>query len=386
MSEVVIAGIGQVPVREHWDLSLRNLAARAILAAEKDAGGLKPEAVYIGNFLGSMVSHQANLGALIAENTGLKGAEGWTVEAADASGGGAFRMGYLAVASGFVDSVVVVGVEKCTDVSPAELESAAVQAADYDYEVVNGITLTAQAALLMQRYFHEYDVPEHALGVFPLLAHANGAANPNAYFRRAITMEAYQKAPVISSPLNLYDQAPYADGAAAVILTRPELLKNKLGHELVRVAGSSAVIDAVSLHDRPAPMGFQAVGLSLQRACREAGIMPEDADFFELADSFSIYAALTLEAAGFAACGEAWKLAQQGAFARDGKLPIATLGGCKARGNPFGASGVYQIVEAALQLRGEAGAGQIPNAKRGLTQALGGPATTAVTHVLEQWN
>ena len=386
MSEVVIAGIGQIPVGEHWELSLRNMAARAILAARHDAGGILPDAVYVGNFLGSTLSHQSNLGSLIVDNTGLENAEGWTVEAADASGAGAFRLGYLAVSSGYVDAALVVGVEKCTDAAPGELEAAAVQATDYDYESIQGITLTSQAALLMQRYFYEYDVPREALGVFPLLAHANGANNPNAFFQKAIRQEAYLNAAEISSPLNLFDQAPYGDGAAAVILTRPELIKEKLAHPLVRVLGSSVVIDAVSLHDRHSPLAFKAAGYSVEKACRQAGILPTDADFFELSDSFSIYAALSLEAAGFAERGTACRVAQEGAFKLGGRLPIATMGGMKARGNPFGASGIYQIVETVLQLRGQAGVNQIANARLGLVQSLGGPASTAVTHVLERWH
>ena len=386
MSEVVIAGIGQIPVGEHWELSLRSMAAKAILAARHDAGGIMPDALYVGNFLGSTLSHQSNLGSLIADNTGLDGAEGWTVEAADASGGGAFRLGYLAVSSGFVDAAVVVGVEKCTDVAPAELEAAAVQATDYDYESMQGITLTSQAALLMQRYLYEYDVPREALGAFPLLAHANGANNPNAFFQKPIRPEAYLKAGEICSPLNLFDQAPYGDGAAAVILTRPELIKDKLPHALVRVLGSGVVIDAVSLHDRHSPLSFKAAGYSIEKACRQAGILPTDADFFELSDSFSIYAALSLEAAGFAERGTACRMAQEGAFNLQGELPIATMGGMKARGNPFGASGVYQIVEAATQLRGQAGKNQIAEARLGLVQSLGGPASTAITHVLERWH
>jgi len=109
MSDVVIAGIGQTPVGEHWELSLRTLAVRAIQAARQDAGGLRPQAMYVGNFLASMISHQANLGALLAEWSGLEGIEAYTLESAGASGGSAFRQGYLAVASGLVDVALVVG-------------------------------------------------------------------------------------------------------------------------------------------------------------------------------------------------------------------------------------------------------------------------------------
>ncbi len=383
MAEVVIAGIGQVPVGEHWDVSMRSLAVRAMLAAVKDAGGLKPQALYVGNFLGSMVSHQANLGTLLAQNAGMSGVEALTVEAAGASGAGAFRMGYLAVASGYVDTVLVVGVEKYTDMVGPELETCTGMAMDYDYEVMQGMTAAGQAGLLMQRYLHENGARREAFGEFALLAHANGANNPNAMYRKAIKPEAYARAEMVSSPLNMFDIAPYADGAAAVLLTRSDHISGGRDKKLVRVLGSSVVIDRLALHDRPDPLAFEAAGLSVERACRQAGILPRDADFFELSDVYSIYAVLSLEAAGIAGRGEGWKMAGDGAFGLKGEMPIATMGGLKARGNPLAAAGVYQVVEAVQQLRGQAGANQIPGAKLALVQSLGGPASTAVTHVLE---
>ena len=388
MGDVVIVGIGQTPVGEHWELSLRSLAAKAIQAARKDSrqavGDLQPGAMYIGNFLAPTVSRQANLGALLTDNLGLRGLESYTLEAAEASGAAAFRQGYLAVASGFVDCAIVVGVEKCTDAIGANLETAAAEAMDYDYEGMYGLTNTALAALLMQRYLHEYQLPRTSLSGFPLLAHANAVNNPNAMFRRAISFELYERGARISDPLNMFDQAPLADGAAAVILTRSELADKTVDHPLVRVVGSSNVVDSLSLHDRDDLLAFEAAGLSLQRACRQAGILPTDTDFFELTDNFSIYAALSLEAGGFADRGEGWKLAREGMLNLDGEMPICTLGGAKGRGNPIGATGLYQIVEAVQQLRGEAGKSQVPDAHRALVQSLGGPASTAITHVLEK--
>ncbi|BCY16972.1 acetyl-CoA acetyltransferase [Leptolinea sp. HRD-7] len=384
MRDVVIAGIGQTPVGEHWDISLRSLAAKAMLAAIKDAGGVKPQALYIGNFLGPTLSHQENLGALLADNAGLTGIEAFTVEAAGASGGAALRVGFNAVASGFVDTALVVGVEKVTDMVGPEVEAAAALSTDYDYEAMTGLTAPAQAALLMQRYLHEFNPPREAFGEFALVAHANGANNPNAFFRKAIRKELYAGAEVISDPLNLFDMGPYADGAAAVLLTARDKAPSGLDHPLVRVSGSSVVIDTLALHDRPDPLAFDAARLSVERACRQAGILPADVDLFEVCDAFSIYALLSLEAAGFAKRGEGWKLAQSGDLTISGKLPVLTMGGCKARGNPIAAVGVYQAVEATLQLRGQAGANQVKDARRALIQCLGGPGSTAAAHVLER--
>jgi acetyl-CoA C-acetyltransferase len=384
MSDVVIAGIGQVPVGEHWGISLRSLAARAILAALKDAKGLKPQALYVGNLLSPTLSHQQNLGALIADNVGLSGIEASTAEAAGASGAAAFRLGYLAIASGYADTVLVVGVEKFTDAVGAAVEGALAETTDYDYESMQGVTLTAEAALVMQRYLYEYQPARGAFAEFPILAHANAASNPNAFFRRQITREIYERAEMVSEPLNLYDVAPYADGAAAVVLTRSDLVPEDLQHGVVQVRGSGVVIDTLALHDRSDLLAFEAARLSVERACRQAGILPGDVDLFELCDAFSIYAALSLEAAGFAPHGQGCQLAQTGRLGLHGKLPISTFGGMKGRGNPLGAAGMYQIVEASLQLRGEAGPNQVPGARRALVQALGGAAATAITHVLER--
>jgi acetyl-CoA C-acetyltransferase len=383
MHEVVIAGIGQTTVGEQWDISLRELAFYAIEAARHDAGGLLPQALYLSNMLAPALSHQSHLATLVADFSGLQGIEAFTVEAAGASGGAALRLAYLAVASGSVDTAVAVGVEKMSDQTVSNVSAAEATTTDSDYEAEQGLTPAAQAALLMRRYLYEYQPPEFAFGGFPLIAHANGATNPNAMFQKAIKPELYQRAAVVSDPLNMFDIAPNADGAAAVVITRPELLPKQFSHPLVRVSGSSIVTDTLALHDRPDPLVFNAARLSVQRACAMAGRIPADMDLFELYDAFSVYAALSLEAAGLAERGQGWKLAQDGKLNLSGKLPISTFGGLKARGNPGGATGIYQTVEAVLQLRGTAGENQVVGAKVALIQALGGPASTAATHVLE---
>lgn len=384
MTEVIIAGLGQTPVGEHWDTSLRELAFKAIEDAMRDAGGLRPQALYVGNMLAPNLSRQAHLGALLADFAGLAGIEAATVEAAGASGGAALRQGYLAVKSGMVDAALVVGVEKFTDSIGSGVEAALATASDGDYEAVQGLTSTAQAALMMRRYMHEFDLPADGLAGFTLTAHANGAANKNAMFQKAIKLGTYQRADMVSEPLNMFDIAPNADGAAAVLLTRRELLPPGFPHPLVRIAGSAAVADRLALHDRADPLWFEAVHVSTGKAIKQVGITLDQISLFEYHDSYSIYAALSLEAAGFAIRGKGWKLAADGTIALNGKLPCATLGGLKARGNPGGATGVYQAVEAATQLRGRGGANQIAGARFALIQSLGGPASSVVSHILER--
>jgi acetyl-CoA C-acetyltransferase len=329
------------------------------------------------------ISHQAHLGALISDYAGLRGIEASTVEAGGASGGAALRMGYLAVKSGEAQVALVLGLEKVTDQLGPEAESSQTLGEDSDYEAVHGLTPNAQAALLMRRYMYQYHVTRECFAGFPITAHANAVTNPHAMYHSPLTIEAYQKAELTSDPLSMFDIAPVADGAAAVILTQPDRLPALSTQPVVRITGSSLVTDRLAIHDRIEPLAFEAARKSIERACRQAGILPGDVDLFEIYDSYSIYAALALEAAGFTQRGEGWKLAREGKMNRDGELPIATFGGLKARGNPGGATGVYQAVEAILQLRGQAGANQVLGARRALVQSLAGPASSAVAHVFE---
>jgi acetyl-CoA C-acetyltransferase len=358
------------------------MGVRALVKALRDSGDLKPDALYIGNLLSSMISHQSNLGALFTDYANLEGIEAYTTEAAGASGAAALRQAVLAIRSGYADTVAVLGVEKWSDLVRAEAEAAIMQEMDYDYESIPGLTSTGQAGLIMQRYLYDYDLPPDALNGFAMQAHANGANNPFAMFKNQVSLEAYARSGMLCDPLNMYDGATYADGAAALILTRRELLPKDFPHPVIRVSGSAASSDSLSWHDRHEPMAFNAAASAVSGAAEQAGILPGQVSLFELDDPFSIYAALTLEACGLADHGKAWQMARDGEFRTNGRLPILTMGGCLARGNPIGAKGVYQVVEAVTQLRSAAGANQVPNARSALTLSLGGPASTAIAHVL----
>ncbi len=384
MTEVVIAGIGQTEVGEHWEIGLRELALAAIQDAVKDSGGLKPQSLFVGNMLAPNLSNQAHLGVLLADTAGMLGIEAVTVEAAGASGGAALRQGYLAVASGMVDVALVVGVEKFTDKVGPSVDAALATTGDSDFEAIHGTTPAAQAALLMKRYMYENEVPPTGFAGFALTAHENGARNKYAMFRKAIKPETYARAEMVSDPLNMFDMAPNADGAAALVLTRRDLLPSNFNHPFVKVSGSASSADTLALHDRKDMLYFDTAQISAGKAMKQAGLTLNDISLFEYHDTFSIYAALQLEAVGFAIKGKGWKLAADGEIGLKGRIPCATMGGMKARGFPGGAAGVYQAVDAVTQLRGNAEANQVPNAKMALIQSLGGPASTAVSHILQK--
>jgi acetyl-CoA C-acetyltransferase len=383
MRDVSIIGVGQTPVGEHWETSLRHLAYNAIDAAISDAGNQGSiEALYIGNMLAGQLSHQEHLGALIADFVGMRGIEALRIEAADASGGAALRQGYLAVASGAVDTMMVLGVEKFTDVVGSRRTAALSTMMDADYEGAQGATPASLAALIMQRYMYEYGVELSAFAGFSVNAHANGSLNPNAMYRNRLKPEGFTKAPAVAPPVSLFDAAPEGDGAAAVILTTTERAKDIVPRP-IRIAASAAATDTLSMHDRVDLLTLTAAQLSVSRAYRQADIKLQDVNVFELHDAYTILSALSLEAAGFAAKGEGYQMANEQNIGLKGTLPLSTFGGLKARGHAGGATGIYQIVELVMQLRGQASDNQVANARIGMAQNLGGLGGTAVTHILE---
>lgn len=381
MSNVSIIGIGQTDVREHWETSIRHLAWYAIEAALDNAHTTQIDALFVGNMLSGQINHQSHLGALIADFSGLRGIEAVTVEAAEASGGAALRQAIMAVQSGLIETAVVVGVEKMTDQTGAPVTAAQATALDADYEAMHGVTSAAIAALMMQRYMHEYSITVDDFAGFSVNAHANGALNPLAMYQNRLKAERFASAPQIAEPVSLFDAAPGGDGAAAVIVTRHDRAQDMVPKP-VRIVGSAIATDTLSLHDRKSVTWLPAAEKSARRALQQAGVTPEEVDLFELHDSYTVMAALALEAAGFAERGMGWQLARDGEIGLNGRIPISTFGGLKARGNPVGATGIYQIVELVRQLRGEAGSNQVADAKIGMAQNIGGSGATAVTHLL----
>jgi acetyl-CoA C-acetyltransferase len=380
MTNTSIIGIGATDVGEHWDTSLRHLAWYAIEEALDNAATTDIDALFVGNMLAGTLSHQDHLGALIADFSGFRGIEAVTVEAADASGAAALRQAVLAVQSGLVRTALVVGVEKVTDQSGSAPVTALSTAMDADYEAIHGVTPAALAALMMRRYMFEYGLELADFAGFSVNAHANGSSNPKAMFRNQLKPERFASGPVIADPVSLFDAAPLGDGAAAVIVTNSERAKDMVPKP-VRIIGSALATDRIGLHDRRNVLWLEAAEKSAEMAMGAAGVTPGDVDLFELHDSFTIMAALSLEACGFAGAGQGWQLARDGQIGRDGQIPISTFGGLKARGNPAGATGVFQAVEVTKQLRGEAGDCQVKSARIGLAQNLGGTGATAVTHV-----
>lgn len=385
MRKAVIIGAGMTPVGEHWKLGLRDLAVEALLNAMDDAGIDKVDSLYVGNMISGPLVEQENLGALIADWAGLGNIPAVKIEAACASGGAAVQEGVKAVLSGLEDVVAVVGVEKMTDAWPSDTTRYLGYAADAEWELFHGASFVALNALVMRYYMKTYGYTEEDLALFAVNAHANGAKNPYAMFKRPIKVETVLKSPYIADPLKLFDASPVCDGAAAVIITTPEKAE-ELGvpkEKWVEVAGMGRAIDTINLANREDLLTLKAAKIAAERAYKMAGVEPKDIDFFEVHDAFTIMAALSLEALGVAKKGEGAKLAREGQIAIDADYPIQTMGGLKARGHPVGATGVYQTVEAVLQLRGEAPS-QVPDAEVGLTQNIGGTGSNITVSIFRR--
>jgi acetyl-CoA C-acetyltransferase len=385
MREVAVLGIGQTAVGEHWDRSLVSLAGEAALAALHDAGVDRADSLIVSNMLsGTGTGTQLNVGAQLADWCGLKGLEAYKVEAACGSGGAAFRAGVQAVGSGIADLALVVGVEKMTQTPGSITAAGLATAADGDYEAAHGPSFIALNALVMRRYQHEYGWKHDDFASFSINAHANGARNPYARLHQPITRDEYRRARMVCEPINLLDSSPIGDGAAAVVLTAADRLAATGPRPRLVVAASSAATDSIAVHDRHDPLRLAAAESSAGQAYAQAGLGPNDIHFFELHDAFSIMAALSLEACGFAERGQGPRLGLDGVILPTGRLPIASHGGLKARGHPVGATGVYQIVEVARQLWGEAGENQLPDPRIGMAQNIGGSGATVFTHILRR--
>ena len=383
MRDVSVIGIGQVPVGDLWEKPIYFLAVDAMLAAIRDARVEQIDAVYVGNMLSSQLAGQDLLAGLTSDQVGLRGVEAVKIEAACSSGGASFREGYIAVASGLVDFALVCGVEKMLDHPGEEITEGLVTASDADWESALGDTFVAINARLMQRYMYEYGVKHEDFAPFPINAHHNAVNNPNAMLRYELSQAQFNKARMIADPINLLDCSPVCDGAAAAILCPTEIAR-QFSPFPVKVRASAIATDSLALHDRHSLLALEAVALSAKKAYEQAQITTADIDFFEVHDAFSITAVMSLEASGFAEPGQGVRLGLDGEIGLGGKLPICTMGGLKARGHPVGATGMYQIVEAIMQLRGLAGKNQVKDATIGMAQNIGGSGSNVVTHIFER--
>ncbi len=381
--DVAIIGIGMSKWGELWDRSLRDIFVEAALAAIDDAGVDKIDSLYIGNMTAGLFTGQEHLAALLADYLGVAPIPATRVESACASGGLAVKMGYLEVALGMSEVVLVGGVEKMTDVGTDQATYALATAADQDYEVYHGITFPGLYAMMARLHMEKYGTTREQLAQVAVKNHYHGSMNPVAQYPQRITVEQVLNSVMIADPLRILDCSPITDGAAALILCPLELAKKISRKPPVKIIGIGHATDSIALHSRDDLTTLKATERAAQQAYRMAGIKPSDLDLAEVHDCFTIAEICVIEALGLVEKGQGGPATAAGMTTLGGKIPVNTSGGLKSKGHPVGATGVAQVVEIVTQLRGEAGPRQVANARLGLTQNMGGSGGSTLIHIME---
>jgi len=384
MREVAIVGCGMTKFGRREE-DLIELLAEASLKAIDDAraGDRDFDSVYVGNMMAGELVHQTAIASALVDRINLVPAAAERVENGPASGASAFKNGFLAVASGAVDLVLVAGGEKMTAADTDVITDLVSTMTHPIAEYVHGVTLPAMAAMLARLYMERYGLTERHLAMVAVKNHANGMKNPYAHIQRPCTVEGAMSSGVIADPIRLYYACPISDGAAAAVLC-PLEKAGEFTDKPVRVAGFGHASDVQALQERDDPAVLKSVKIAAERAFKMTKLKPEDIDVVETHDAFEILEIVQSEDMGFFEKGEGHLAVEKGVTALDGELPINPSGGLKARGHPVGATGVAQIVELFWQLRGEAGERQVKGSERALACNFGGFGNNTIIHILER--
>jgi acetyl-CoA C-acetyltransferase len=382
MRDVAIIGVGMTKWGELWGKSLRTIFTETALLALEDAGVDKFDALLVGCMSSGLFVGQEHLASLLADELGRVPVPAARVESACASGGLALRQGFIEVASGASDVVLVGGVEKMTDVTGCEATFALGTAADQEYEGYHGLTFPGLYAMMAVDHMHRHGTTREQLALVAVKNHDNGSRNPLAQFPFKITVEGVLNSVLVADPLRILDCSPITDGAAAVVLAPAEMAR-KMKKPAVRITGSGQATDTIALSSRRDLSWLESTSVAAGKALAMAKRKIEDIHLFEVHDCFTIAEIMVMEALGLVKKGQGGKAVEDGLTARGGRFPVNPSGGLKAKGHPVGATGVAQAVEVVKQLRGEAGDRQVKGAKRGLTQNMGGTGGSSVVHVFE---
>jgi acetyl-CoA C-acetyltransferase len=383
MRPVAVVAVGKTPFGAFPDRGLLSLAVEAGGNCLGNARLLpaQVQSFYLGNFAGPSFAGQNHLAPYVSMALGIRDVPSTRIEAACASGGSAFFHAWAEVAAGIQDVVMVVGVEKMTSQPTPRVSEILAGAGDCSGEMRAGNTFASLFAMIARRHMHMFGTRREHLAAVAVKNHANGALNPMAHMRKVITIEQALNGKPIADPLTLYDCSLVSDGAAAVILAPLERAA-EFTDKPVRVLGVAQASDYVALERKEDITTFPAVRRAAAQAYRMAGVEAAEIQLAELHDCFTIAEIVATEDLGFAKRGEGGPYAFAGCTALGGARPVNAGGGLKSKGHPVGATGVAQICDLVMQLRGEAGAIQVPRHSLGLAQNLGGSGATAVVSIL----
>lgn len=393
MRDVAVIGVGMIQFGRRDEDGLMDMLAYASLNALDDAGlGDKSvDAVYVGNMGSGILQHQSSVASSLVDRLSLLPAAADTVENGPASGGSAVKNGLLAVASGYYDTVLVVGGEKMREVTGWRATDFVSTMTHPTAEYVYGVTLPGMAGMFTRLYMEKYGITREMLVAVAIKNQEMGGLNPYAHVEMAITKEgildnpaSIVNNPTVADPLHLYDACPVSDGAAALVMMPLEKLKNPAKPPVV-IAGFGQATDTHTLQEREDPTDLKAVTLAAQQAFEMAKLKPSDIHVAELHDAFTILEIAESEHVGFFKKGEGGKAALAGKTRLGGTIPINVSGGLKARGHPVGATGVAQVVDIVYQLRHELPkTRQVKNAQNGLTVNFGGFGNNVLAFVLRR--
>ncbi|HDJ29477.1 MAG TPA: thiolase domain-containing protein [Candidatus Acetothermia bacterium] len=385
MDKVGIIGIGQSRFGQRSDASLRELAFEAVKGALTDAGITLDEVkAMVVSVASDELSFALQPSSQIVDYLNFYPKPSFRVEGACASGSMAVRTGWMTVASGLADVVLVVGAEKMTEVSTAAVTDVLGRAGDFIWEYPFGMTFPGYYALIARAHMAKYGTTEEQLGMIAVKNHHYGALNPYAHMRKEITLEKALSSRTVADPLKLYDCCLISDGAAAIVLASEKLAK-RFNNDPVWITGLGLGTDTLSLMDRRDLTTIDATVEAAQQAYTMAGIEPRDVDVAVVHDCFTIAEIVAYEDLGFCKKGEGGKMIEEKRTYIGGDIPVNVDGGLKSKGHPVGATGVAMAVEITKQLRGEADHGrQVPNARIGLSHNVGGNGQHSAVHIFRR--
>jgi len=386
MKEAYVVGAAQTDYGSFPRESYRSLFKEAVDGAVASVDGeLGPDEIdeaYVGTL--GVGGRQLGLpGPAVTEYAGLAGTPCTRVENACAASGTAMRQAVLAVRAGVADVALAGGFEVMNDVSSDKTGEWLGVSGETEWERMAGTTFSGVYAQMADAHMAEFGTKREHLSQVAVKNHANGAKNPHAQLQFECSLDDAMNAPAVADPLNLYDCCPTSDGASAVLVASREAAE-ALTDTPIRVAGAGQASGKVGLFQRPTLTGIPATEKAAEQAYGEADVGPEDIDFAEVHDCFSIAELVAYEDLGFCEKGEAGPYIESGATEPDGERPVNLSGGLKSKGHPIGATGGGQIVEVFKQLRGEAGDRQVSGLSRGLTHNVGGSGGAVAVHVFEE--
>lgn len=383
MRGVSVIGIGETKMGKLPDKSLREMIKEAGTKAIFDSGIEKEkiQALYVGNFNSQYLCYQGHMGPLVSEVLELGNIPTLRTEGACASGSLAFRQGLFAVASGMYDVVLIGGIEKMTHRPTETVTTGIASAADIEFEVNRGLTFPSIFAMIANRYFYEYRNVREEMALCAVSNHYNASFNPDAQLPKRITVDQVKNGFPVADPLTVFDCSLVTDGAVFVVLAANDIAKGLHKKRNIEVIGSGHAGDTLTAATKKSLTSFFATQKAAQEAYKMAGIGPNDVDFAEVHDCFTITQIINIEDLGFFEKGKGGDAVAEGKISLHGEKPINTSGGLKAKGHPIGATGLSQIYEIVTQLRGDAGERQIKKADIGLNHNIGGTAATCVVNI-----